>query len=124
MSKEKTTRNDNVDSRKLARELEKGELTAIYIPTDLQEEIRSMCRLRYQLVNNRARLKNRIKSLLLYYGKDIPANFSMKNWSKRFIDYLETIEFKTKIARECLDIYLEELKERRKGCTKINSSAG
>jgi len=50
--KEKTTKTDKIDSRKLSRELESRTLEGIYIPAEIQEEIRSLCLLRYQLVGN------------------------------------------------------------------------
>ncbi len=37
--KEKLTKTDEVDSRKLARELEKGTINGIYIPSQLQQEM-------------------------------------------------------------------------------------
>jgi transposase len=114
--KERANRNDSVDSRKLARELENGTLEANYIPTELNQELRSLSRLRSQLVKDQTRIKNRIKSLLLFYGKEIPENYKEKNWSGNFIKYLEGIQFSTNIGKETLSTYISELKEKK---TKI-----
>jgi hypothetical protein len=65
--KERVTKSDKVDSAKLSRELENGSLKSIYIPSQEREQFRTMARLRYQLVTNKVRQKNRIKSLLYYY---------------------------------------------------------
>ena len=122
MSKERTTKTDTIDSRKLARELENGTLAGIYIPTEFQEEMRSLCRLRYQLVGNQIRTKNRIKSLLSYYGEQLPENYEIKNWTRKFIDYLKMYSLKEKqISRQCLLTLIEELnvtQEKIKGIVK------
>lgn len=113
-SKERVNRNDRVDSRKLARELESGTLDAIYIPTEFQQELKSLSRLRCQLVKDQTRLKNRIKCLLLLYGKQIPENQEVKNWSGNFIKYLEGVQFNTSIGKETLLTYISELKEKKR----------
>jgi transposase len=112
-SKERVNRNDRVDSRKLARELESGTLDANYVPTKSQQELRSLSRVRYQLVKDNVRIKNRIKCLLLFYGKEIPENYQIKYWSGNFIKYLEGIKFDTNVGKEALEIYLSELKEKK-----------
>ena len=104
-SKERVNRNDRVDSRKLARELESGTLDANYVPTKSQQELRSLSRVRYQLVKDNVRIKNRIKCLLLFYGKEIPENYQIKYWSGNFIKYLEGIKFDTNVGKEALEIY-------------------
>lgn len=112
-SKERISKNDRVDSRKLARELEGGRLTANYIPTEYHQELRSLSRLRMQLVKDQVRIKNRIKGLLMFYGKQIPENYQIHNWSGNFIKYLETIKFNTAAGKQTLALYLEELKQKR-----------
>ncbi|MDP4197399.1 MAG: IS110 family transposase [Bacteroidota bacterium] len=113
-SKERTTKSDTIDSRKLARELENGTLDCIYVPDKLQEELRAYCRMRYQLVGNQVRLKNRIKGYLMFCGKEIPENYKIRNWSGKFIKHLEEqIQFENEVGRECLLVYLEELKQSR-----------
>lgn len=119
MGKEKVTKTDAIDSRKLSRELENGTLRGIYIPDVLQERLRSYCRIRYQQTGNQTRLKNRIKGYLAFSGKNIPENYEVRNWSGKFIKYLEEIEFEDKVGRECLMVSLEELKESRKRLSKV-----
>lgn len=107
--KEKLTKTDEVDSRKLARELEKGTINGIYIPSLLQQEMRSLSRLRHQQVKKQTRIKNQIKSYLDFYGHKLPKNCEMQHWSRRFIEHLRTLEFSYDIGKEQLDIYIEEL---------------
>ena len=107
--KEKLTKTDEVDSRKLARELEKGTISGIYIPSQLQQEIRSLSRLRHQHVKKLTRIKNQIKSYLDFYGHKLPKNCEMQHWSRKFIEHLLTLEFKYDIGKEQLEIYVAEL---------------
>jgi transposase len=112
-NKERINRNDQVDSRKLARELSKGTLEPIYIPSKNHQELRALCRLRKQLSRDTTRLKNRIKSLLLFFGEKIPENHEIMNWSGNFIKYLEAVEFNTEMGKDTLSIYLSELKDKK-----------
>ena len=107
--KEKLTKTDEVDSRKLARELEKGTISGIYIPSQLQQEIRSLSRLRHQQVKKQTRIKNQIKSYLDFYGHKLPKNCEMQHWSRKFIEHLRTLEFNYDIGKEHLEIYVAEL---------------
>jgi transposase len=74
-AKEKAHKSDPVDSRKLARELENGSLKAIYVPDAYFEQLRSLMRLRFKLVQHQTRIKNRIKGFLRTQGIDIPHQF-------------------------------------------------
>lgn len=112
--KEKGYKTDSVDSRKLARELENGSLKGIYIPGPLQQEFRSLVRLRAQLTKSGTRLKNQIKSYLNFYGHQIPENYQLKHWSGRYIEYLGELRFQYPIGKEQLEIYLRIYKENRK----------
>jgi len=106
-NKEKLTKTDRVDSRKLARELEKQTLKGIYIPSEFHQQLRSFCRLRYALTKDQTRLKNRIKGHLYFYGKQIPDESTY--WSQRFINNLKRLEFSDPLGKEYLDICLAEL---------------
>lgn len=66
--KEKKGKTDKIDSSKLARSLRSKELDPIYIPSIEGEEDRSLLRTRAKIVRDQTRCKNRIKSLLYYYG--------------------------------------------------------
>jgi transposase len=106
-NKERISKTDKIDARKLARELSNQQLESIYVPGQLQEELRSLSRLRIQLVRDQTRVKNQIKSLLMYYGKRIPEDFEKKGWSKRFIQYIEAFDFTTIAGADCLKINIE-----------------
>ena len=108
--KEKKQKSDRVDSQKLARELESGNLEGIYVPDTAIEQIRSLNRLRYQLVKDRSRVKNRIKCYLMFTGKTIPEEFDGVKWSKKLNNYLrKEIKFEHIAGEETLNYNLEYL---------------
>lgn len=113
--KEKKQKRDNLDSRKLARSLKNGELTAIHVPDLHMQQDRGLLRTRKQLVGNQTRCRNRIKSLLDFYGIRLPGKFiqSGSHWSKRFMDWLEGIGLKEESGTESLRLLLQEAKSSR-----------
>jgi transposase len=117
--KEKTTKTDKVDSRKLARELEKSNLKDIYIPDEFHQQLRSLCRLRYHQVQNCTRVKNRIKGHLCTYGIPIPSHRELTHWSGNFIRWLESIEFSYDPAKDYLRLCIEELQQHRERLLEI-----
>ena len=115
--KEKDRRQDKVDSAKLSRELENDSLVGIYIPTQHQQSLKSLSRLRYQHVVQQTRIKNRIKSFLHFHGITIPDHFAQSYWSGAFILWLKTIRFDYDGDVEYLNHYIHEL-EYQKSCLK------
>ena len=118
-NKERDKKRDSVDSRKLARELEKGSLEPIWVPSPEQENLRSLCRLRKKLVDHSTRLKNRIKQHFYYRGITIPPHSELKHWSACFLEWLEQFCPEQRNAgADTLRITLEELKLQRIRITK------
>lgn len=99
--KEKKQKTDARDSRKIARSLKNGELTGIYIPDKISLEERHLVRSRSMMVRDQTRNKNRIKSLLCYYGIEYPEALKSANqhWSKRFYTWLQQIEFSSECGK-------------------------
>lgn len=117
--KERTNKSDVRDSRKIARELEQGSLEPIYIPSVLNQELRSFNRLRGQLVKKQTRIKNQIKGYLNFYGHKLPENYEMKHWSRRFLETLRELKFEYAVGKEQLNIYLDELLNIRKELLRV-----
>jgi transposase len=107
--KEKLNKTDSSDSRKLARSLRNGELTAIYTPENYYQEARSLVRTRYQFTNDQTRAKNRIKSCLSFYGIIIPEELVKSHWSRRYIKYLQEIALMTPNGTNALHAHIEHL---------------
>lgn len=112
--KERGYKTDEVDSAKLARELEYGTLTPIYIPTVQQETFRSLCRHRTQCVRDMVKTKNRIKSFLYTLGTVLPPNNELQHWSGAFLRHLEELPITEPGAKERLRLFLEHLSFQRK----------
>jgi transposase len=57
------------------------------------------------LVGDMTRFKQRIKSLLYFYGITFPPEFERKSthWSGRFMNWLDSIPMKEKSGRQALD---------------------
>jgi len=112
-NKEKYSKTDPVDSRKLARELEKGSLKGIYVPDLFHQQFRNLCRLRAQTVQNQTRTKNRIKSFISLYGIKMPARSELCHWSKSFINWLESLEFACSPGQTTLRLLIQDLQNQR-----------
>jgi transposase len=109
--KERKQKEDKRDSRKIARSLENGELQGIYIPGSENLEDRAMLRLREKLTGDLVRYKCRIKSLLYFHGIKFPEEFeNSSHWSKRFIKWIEGLEFKHESGNQTKNILLAQAK--------------
>jgi transposase len=119
--KEKRQKEDKRDSRKIAKGIRSGDLEAIYVPSDKTLEDRLLIRTRFTLVKDLTRNKNRIKSLLHFYGINLPDHFSsaQSSWSKPFMTWLESIEFKEESASKAMDIRISQYKNLRQGLLEI-----
>lgn len=76
MGKERSFKSDKIDCRKIARALAANNLECIYIPDCEQLRLRSVVRQETQFVRMIARIKNQIKSHLLFFSKPYFKSFS------------------------------------------------
>lgn len=118
-NKEKLTKTDKVDSRKLARCLENGSIQALYIPRLEEQQIRSLCRLRHQYARHMTRLKNRIKGYLFCYGVELSDPDVAKYWSRPFIAELERLSKEPNPGGKYLSFAVDELKDHRRRLLEI-----
>jgi transposase len=108
--KDRQQKTDKVDCRKLAQSLKEGRMEGIYIPTEQQVDDRGIMRTRQQLVQDQTRLKNRISSMLDFYGLTIPEGYkNSSHFSKRYISWLEQLRL-SESAKLSLQMKLESLK--------------
>jgi len=113
--KERKQKEDSRDSRKIAKQLSQKDLTPIYIPEIEIEGDRSLVRYRKTITKEISRTKNRVKSLLYYFGIEIPIQFSGKKyWSKRFTSWLREVKLPTDSAKITMESYLETVELYRK----------
>lgn len=113
--KEKVQKEDSRDSRKIARALKNGDLKPIHVPTTKTLDDRCLVRTRSGLVKDLTRNKNRVKSFLHFHGIEIPVAFqnSSSRWSKRYIDWLKSLEFTELSARLSLDTLIHSSEHMR-----------
>jgi len=97
---------DRLDSGKLARLLAKGLLKSIWIPSTKERFHRQVIRRRRQLVSDRVRTQNRIKSELCFYGIDLPAPHGQ--WSQVYFENLQRIKFKNRWMQQSFNQLLEQ----------------
>jgi len=107
--KERATKSDRVDCRKLARNLRDGRVHGIYIPSKIKIEDRNLLRIHQNLVKKQTRCKNQIKSFLHFYGKSIPEEMVLSHWSRRYIQELENISMEGPTGIISLQTLLSEL---------------
>jgi len=72
--KGKHTKADRIDAHLIARELKAGRLESIHVPEVDREGLRSLFRIRNDLVKDFRRIKSYIKMQLLYFGIKEPVS--------------------------------------------------
>jgi transposase len=113
--KDQKRKSDPIDSSKLGRSLRSNELKGIYIPRPETLEDRTMIRVRFTIVKDLVRQKQRIKSLLYLYGIEYPNEFQNVNthWSKRFINWLKTVHLQYTTGTDALNLMIKEAEQQR-----------
>jgi len=94
---------DRVDSRKIARALEREMVRGIYVFERDQEELRSLNRTRMNLMKDFRRSKNRIKSFLYYFGIVLPVKYDNNHWSRDFEVWVEQVDMDTNGGKDALN---------------------
>jgi len=113
--KDQVRKTDAIDSNKLGRSLRKDELKGIYIPQPETLEDRTLIRVRFTIVKDMVRHKQRIKSFLNLYGIEYPDEFQNTNthWSKRFINWLKTVQLQFPTGTDALNLLIKEAEQQR-----------
>lgn len=111
--KERRSKTDQVDARKLAMHLAAGLLRGVYVPTEKLQKQRSLIRFRKKLWSDLIRAKNRLKSELKFHGIVIPKPFDNANWSHNFLLWVEQQAMKDEDLNATLLLMLEEVRTLR-----------
>lgn len=108
--KDKEFKTDPRDCKKIARSLRSDLLEPIYIPTDNGIEERHIIRLYLDMSRNYTRYKNKVKSILNFYGIDYPDEFKDCNshWSHNFYVWLSSLKLTSDSGTWTLQFYVEE----------------
>lgn len=110
MNKQSYQKTDRIDCRNLSKQLQAGQLRAIYIPTEDQDHLRSLVRQRNNIVKQLRQEKLQIKSMLLYLGIKVPEQYDNANWSKNFLQWLQEIPWSNVTATMSMHSKLRILK--------------
>ena len=118
--KERAFKTDKRDCRKIAQALSNQELEALHVPSEKTQEDRSLVRMRLTLRKDLNREKNRVKSLLNFYGIQIPEQFLRStHWSKSFIEWLKKLKFTTGSAEIALKLLISEVERLRSSMLEV-----
>ena len=74
------------------------------------------------MVRKQTRCKNQIKSILQFYGMQVPEELANGHWSKRFVSWIEAIRMERASGNFALKVHLEELNNMRKIIADITRS--
>lgn len=96
---------DKKDSKKMAVQLATGRLKGIYIPTKEEELDRLLTRNRQQIIQQRTRVANRIKSLLLYF--DLLKSSDNRIMSDKFLRECESMDLPIQL-KASLGLFIAE----------------
>ena len=97
---------DRRDSRKLAYLLAKGMLRRVWVPRLEEGYHRQVTRRRRQLIGDRVRVQNRIKSELQFYG--VPLVGPQGPWPRVYVEKLWCIRFGDRWMQESFQRLLEQ----------------
>lgn len=123
-NKDRQMKTDTVDSRKLCSLHFDVNQQYIHIPDEELEADRALLRQRYRVMKDLARTKNRLKSLFLQLGIQIPKEYegsASRIWSSGYLNWVRSIEVKESSARWSIDRYVtigKLLKAQLKECNK------
>jgi transposase len=117
--KGKVNKRDSVDSCRIAQALSHKTGNPIYIPDQETESFRGLLRYRERLLRDIRTCKNRIRSLLLHHGYDVPVHLD-KRWSKNFIQWLRSFDIELPYVRITLDHMINEMEVLRGNLLQVN----
>ncbi len=108
--KDRKSKTDTIDSRKLAQSLRSKQIKGIYLPTELDVDSRTLLRTRRLFVQNQTRTKNRIKGFLYYNGIHINAEKIQQYWSAGYMKQIETLDNLNASTKQSILLLLDDLK--------------
>ena len=120
-AKHKFQKTDTIDARNLSEQLKAGSLKSVSIPNIQREQFRGHFRRRNDLVKSSRMIKSRIKSMLLYYGIEIPEHMDNANWTKEFKKWLADLKWKYETGESMMKSRLRELDFNHKETLQVSN---
>lgn len=112
------TKNNRLDSEKIAQHLKNGDMQPIRVPDYDYRELRQLIRSREDYVKLGKTTKQRIKALLLFANLYPLIKDPAQNWSGRYLEQLKILPA-TLATRQRLDLLLADLEYARKQNLKV-----
>lgn len=112
--KDRKTKTDRGDSKRIALALQGGLLRPIYIPDKMAEGNRRLVRYRQQLLRDLQRSKVRVKHFLHQQSIVIPPPYNKNNWSNLFIVWLKALPHDNEIDKHTFGKMVEQIEMQRK----------
>lgn len=100
---------DRRDAVRLVRLFRAGELTAIRVPSPVEEAVRDLCRARVDMVEDQARARNRLSKFLLRHGH---AYRGRSPWTVMHAQWLSQLSFDERALTETFRHYRAVVDER------------
>ena len=113
IDKERRSKTDPIDARKMARHHAAGILEGVHVPTEKSQKQRSIIRFRKKLWSDLVRAKNRLKSELKFQGIEVPHKYDNPHWSHNFMNCVSQQAHKDPDLRDTLLLMLEEVQALR-----------
>ena len=112
--KDRKTKTDRSDSKRIAVALQAGLLHPIYVPDKIAEGDRRLVRYRQQLLRDLQRSKVRVKHFLHQQGTELPPPYNKNNWSNLFIAWLKELPHENEMDKHTLSKMVEQIESQRK----------
>jgi transposase len=111
--KERRSKTDPIDARKMARHHSAGLLSGIHVPSEKLQKRRGIIRFRKRLWADLVRAKNRLKSELKFQGIEVPQKFDNPHWSRNFIAWIDRQAQADADLKDTLELMLDEVRALR-----------
>jgi len=118
--KEKINKRDPIDSRRISRALQSNQLKGIHIFNPEHEQFRSLYRMRWKAAKEHRRVKNRIRSFLLYFGIIPPAQLNPEYWTIAFVNWLRQLKFSDQAGTLSLEYLLNSYQSTKDHLLKVS----
>jgi len=119
-NKDKFSKTDVRDSRKIAEAFAKGLLTPIWEPDMELEGLRKLIRLRSNILKTYESRRQHIKSLLFTIGLKLPFHFDKPHISNNYLKWLQEIDVKQMTIRITMDELVDQIRDLRKRLLHLN----
>ena len=120
--KDRRTKTDRSDSKRIASALQAGLLHSIYIPDKLAESNRRLVRYRGQLLRDLQRSKVRVKHFLHQQDIVLPPPYNRNNWSNNFMAWLKAVPHECEMDKHTLGKMIEQVETQRKEITLLTKN--